>query len=45
MLGKIFTKAQNKIQDPAMLSRVIDTIDNETWVSMSTDVKGDIYVR
>jgi type I restriction enzyme M protein len=43
MLGKIFTKAQNKIQDPAMLSRVIDTIDNETWVSMSTDVKGDIY--
>src|SRR5919199_1344972 len=43
MLGKIFTKAQNKIQDPAMLSRVIDMIDNEAWVSMSADVKGDIY--
>lgn len=43
MLGKIFTKAQNKIQDPAMLSRVIDMIDNEAWVTMSADVKGDIY--
>ncbi len=43
MLGKIFTKAQNKIQDPAMLSRVIEMIDNEAWVSMSADVKGDIY--
>lgn len=43
MLGKIFTKAQNKIQDPAMLSRVVDMIDNEAWVSMSADVKGDIY--
>lgn len=42
-LGKIFTKAQNKIQDPAMLSRVIDMIDNEAWVSLSADVKGDIY--
>ncbi|WP_199349217.1 type I restriction-modification system subunit M N-terminal domain-containing protein [Nostoc flagelliforme] len=43
MLGKIFIKAQNKIQDPAMLSRVIEMIDNEDWVSMSADVKGDIY--
>jgi type I restriction enzyme M protein len=43
MLGKIFTKSQNKIQDPAMLSRVIDMIDTEAWVSMSADVKGDIY--
>jgi len=34
MLGQIFTKAQNKIQDPAMLYRVIDMIDNETWALM-----------
>jgi type I restriction enzyme M protein len=43
VLGQIFTKAQNKIQDPAMLSRVIDMIDGEAWVMMGADVKGDIY--
>ena len=43
MLGQIFTKAQNKIQDPAMLFRVIDMIDTESWVMMGADVKGDIY--
>jgi len=43
MLGQIFTKAQNKIQDPAMLYRVIDMIDNETWVMLGADVKGEIY--
>lgn len=44
MLGQIFTKAQNKIQDPAMLHKVIDMIDKENWVSgVSTDVKGEIY--
>ncbi|MDQ6967034.1 MAG: type I restriction-modification system subunit M N-terminal domain-containing protein, partial [Mariprofundaceae bacterium] len=39
MLGQIFTKAQNKIQDPAMLYQVIDMIDNEAWVMLGTDVK------
>lgn len=43
ILGHIFTKSQNEIQDPVMLSRVIDMIDNEAWVSMGADVKGDIY--
>ncbi|WP_319540958.1 class I SAM-dependent DNA methyltransferase [uncultured Pseudodesulfovibrio sp.] len=43
MLGQIFTKAQNKIQDPAMLSRVIDMIDKESWAQMGSKVKGDIY--
>lgn len=43
MLGQIFTKAQNKIQDPAMLSRVIDMIDKESWAQMGASVKGDIY--
>ena len=43
MLGQIFTKAQNKIQDPAKLSRLIDMVDETHWVSMGADVKGDIY--
>ena len=43
MLGHIFTKAQNKIQDPAMLYKVIDMIDKENWVSMGANVKGEIY--
>jgi type I restriction enzyme M protein len=44
MLGLIFRKAQNKIQDPAKLRRlVIDLIGNEDWSAMSTDVKGDAY--
>jgi len=43
VLGQIFTKAQNKIQDPAKLYRLIDMIDEVQWVSLETDVKGDIY--
>jgi type I restriction enzyme M protein len=43
MLGQIFTKAQNKIQDPAKLYRLIDMIDETQWVTMGADVKGDIY--
>ncbi len=43
MLGAIFTKAQNKIQDPAMLSKVIDMIDKEDWLMLGSDVKGEIY--
>ncbi len=44
MLGHIFTKAQNKIQDPAMLYKIIDMVDKENWVSdLSADVKGEIY--
>jgi len=43
ILAHIFIKSQNKIQDPAMLSRVIDMIDNEAWMTMGADVKGDIY--
>jgi type I restriction enzyme M protein len=43
MLGEIFFKAQNKIQDPAKLYKLIQLIDEENWISMETDVKGDIY--
>lgn len=43
ILGQIFTKSQNKIQDPAMLAKVIDMINSENWLVMGADVKGDIY--
>jgi type I restriction enzyme M protein len=42
-LQQIYTGAQNKISNPAMLSRIIQMIDAENWSSMSSDVKGDIY--
>lgn len=43
MLGQIFTKAQNKIQDPAKLARLIEMVDDVTWTTLDADVKGDIY--
>lgn len=44
MLGVIFRKAQNRIQDPAKLRRlIVDLIDKEQWSSLSADVKGDAY--
>src|SRR5436190_4011036 len=44
LLGVIFRKGQNKIQDPAKLRRlIVDLIDKEQWSSLSADVKGDAY--
>jgi len=43
MLGQIFTKSQNKIQDPAKLSRLIDLVGDTDWVVMGADTKGTIY--
>lgn len=43
MLGIIFRKSQNKIQDPAKLRRLVELINDETWVGMDIDVKGEIY--
>ena len=43
ILGQVFTKSQNKIQDPAKLFKLIDMIDKERWSTMGTDVKGQIY--
>ncbi len=42
-LGVIFRKSQNKIQDPAKLKRIIQLINDETWIGLDIDVKGDIY--
>ncbi len=43
MLGVIFRKSQNKIQDPAKLKRLVELINGETWIGMDADIKGDIY--
>ena len=43
ILGQIFTKSQNKIQDPAKLYKIIQMVDKENWVIMGADVKGNIY--
>lgn len=43
MLGVIFRKSQNKIQNPAYLKRLIELINAETWVGLDIDVKGEIY--
>lgn len=44
VIGTIFRKAQNRIQDPAKLRRlVVDLIGQENWSSTDTDIKGDAY--
>src|SRR5690349_21444704 len=43
-LGTIFRKAQNRIQNPAKLKRlIVDLIDQENWSASGTDLKGDAY--
>jgi type I restriction enzyme M protein len=43
-LGLIFRKAQNRVQDPAKLQRlIVDLIEPETWTGIDADVKGDAY--
>jgi type I restriction enzyme M protein len=44
MIGVVFRKAQNRIQDPAKLRRlIVDLIDRERWLTLDADVKGDAY--
>ena len=43
MIGEIFFKSKNEIQDPAKLYKLIQMINDETWVVLGADVKGDIY--
>jgi len=43
VMGVIFRKSQNMIQDPAKLKRLLDMIDKETWLGLSVDVKSDTY--
>ncbi|MBO4292727.1 MAG: SAM-dependent DNA methyltransferase, partial [Lachnospiraceae bacterium] len=43
MLRLIFAQATNKISNVAILYRIVQMIDREKWISMSSDVKGEIY--
>ena len=43
LIGTIFVKAQNKIDKPVYLRKVITLIDEEQWLVMDGDVKGAIY--
>jgi type I restriction enzyme M protein len=43
-LGAVFQKAMNKVQQPAILRRlIVDLIGGENWSAMDADVKGDAY--
>lgn len=43
LIPVIFRKAQNRIQDPAKLQRLVELINGETWIGLDIDVKGEIY--
>jgi type I restriction enzyme M protein len=43
LIGVIFRKAQNRIQNPARLRRLIDLIDSENWGGLDVDIKSEIY--
>lgn len=43
LIGTIFRKSQNRIQDPAKLKRLIELIDGEIWSGLDIDIKGSIY--
>ena len=43
MLGVIFRKSQNRIQNPARLRRLIELIDSENWSGLDVDIKSEIY--
>lgn len=43
IIGAIYAKAQNKIDEPAKIKRLFSFIDGETWIGLDIDVKGAIY--
>ena len=43
LIGALFLKAQNEIQDPAKLRRLVTMIGEETWLGLDLDTKGTIY--
>lgn len=43
IIGAIFIKAQNKIDEPSKLKRLFSLINEETWIGLDIDVKGAIY--
>ena len=43
LIPTIFRKAQNRIQSPAKLKRLVELINDETWLGLDIDIKGEIY--
>ncbi len=43
LIPTIFRKAQNRIQNPALLRRLIELINGEVWSGLDIDIKGEIY--
>ena len=44
MLGVVFGKARNRVQDPAKLERLVkEFVDRHEWLSLDADLKGDAY--
>jgi len=43
MVGQIFEKTQNKIQDPHKLEKLIQLINRETWSTIGSDLNGNLY--
>jgi len=44
IIGVIFRKSQNRIQDPSKLRKlIVDLINKENWLNLDADVKGDAY--
>lgn len=43
VIGMIYAKAQNKINEPSKLKQLIGIINKEEWLGLSSDIKGDIY--
>ena len=43
-LGSVFQKSQNRVNQPALLKKLIsELIGREEWSAMDADVKGDLY--
>lgn len=43
-IGTVFQKATNRVNQPAVLRKLIaDLIDSEDWSAMDADIKGDLY--
>lgn len=43
IIGAIYTKASNKINEPSKLQRLVSLIDGENWLGLDVDVKGAVY--
>jgi type I restriction enzyme M protein len=43
LIGTIFARARNNIEEPAHLNRLVRLIEAETWSAFGADVKGGLY--